>query len=189
MKYKLLKDLPGLKKGSIFIYDEESESYENEEGEYYFDQTQITDPEWFSPCNEILFEVDNWITLTKAPRYWSSRFNNNSPLQLSYPITVKIVKVDKENWTDGFYGFDIDTSKEVARTATKEEIAKVTARPEINGYKAEIINGKIQFGCQSFTKDDLKFLTKLISEPVNAKITINNTLIDLNLLNRLISLR
>lgn len=54
-KYRLLKDLPSLKAGSIFSKDFGKPDYRN--GGYYFMEDEIKDPEWFEEigdgCNHV----------------------------------------------------------------------------------------------------------------------------------------
>lgn len=49
-KYRLLKDLPFLKAGSIFSKDFGKPDYRN--GGYYFTEDEIKDPEWFEEVGD-----------------------------------------------------------------------------------------------------------------------------------------
>lgn len=72
MKYKLLKDLPGLKAGAIFEYDEDLERYINSyKGNIYtYKESDIIDsPDWFEKVQkgrwkpeeyEDYFYIDDW---------------------------------------------------------------------------------------------------------------------------------
>lgn len=75
---------------------------------------------------------------------------------------------------------------EDVRLATKEEIQKAQ-EIKINGYILEMNNGLAEFGCQSFTKSELQAYKKLLRDPINAKLNIGSTIINTELLDKIIA--
>ena len=75
---------------------------------------------------------------------------------------------------------------EDVRLATKEEIQK-SEEVKINGYILEMNNGLAEFGCQSFTKSELQAYKKLLRDPINAKLNIGSTIINTELLDKIIA--
>ena len=71
------------------------------------------------------------------------------------------------------------------RLATKEEIQKFQ-EVKINGYTLEMNNGLAEFGCQSFTKSELQAYKKLLRDPINAKVIIGSTIINTELLDKIL---
>lgn len=53
--------------------------------------------------------------------------------------------------------------------------ADALTRFQLKGYEAEIRDGKVHFGCQSFTKSDLEAVHRLTAEPIGAIIYIGDT--------------
>lgn len=74
---------------------------------------------------------------------------------------------------------------EDVRLATKEEIEKAQ-EVKINGYILEMNNGLAEFGCQSFTKSELQAYKKLLRDPINAKLNIGSTIINTELLDKIL---
>lgn len=78
----------------------------------------------------------DWITVEKKPESWSSRLNENSPLDLVFPVTLKVREIDLAKYNNPFrekkdthtyisasaggYGWALTNSN--WRYATKEEI-------------------------------------------------------------------
>lgn len=75
---------------------------------------------------------------------------------------------------------------EDVRLATKEEIEKFQ-EVKINGYILEMNNGLAEFGCQSFTKSELQAYKKLLLDPINARVIIGSTIINTELLDKIIA--
>ena len=75
---------------------------------------------------------------------------------------------------------------EDVRLATKEEIQKAQ-EIKINGYILEMNNGLAEFGCQSFTKSELQAYKKLLLDPINARVIIGSTIINTELLDKIIA--
>ena len=76
---------------------------------------------------------------------------------------------------------------EDVRLATKEEIIKSQEVKIINGYILEMNNGLAEFGCQSFTKSELQAYKKLLLDPINARVIIGSTIINTELLDKIIA--
>jgi len=72
------------------------------------------------------------------------------------------------------------------RRATKEEI-EAAQSVKISGYTAEAVDGEIAFGCQRLTKQDLHTVEKLLNNEINASITIHNTKITKEIIQKLLN--
>lgn len=102
---------------------------------------------------------------------------------------LKISTIDREYCyftpcNDSEHNFAI---KHILRKATPEEIQKYQ-EIKIGGYIGEMIKEGIKFGCQIITKEEIETMKKMVSSPINAKITIQGTEITLGLLTKIQSL-
>ena len=93
------------------------------------------------------------------------------------------------NYRDG--GFRVGGNgyfeNEHYRRATQKEIDEVT-KVEIGGYTATIENGKIAFGCQCFSKEELLTIKRLFTLEINATISIHGVSITREIIDRLLEL-
>lgn len=71
------------------------------------------------------------------------------------------------------------------RIATQEEI-EAAQSITIAGYKMEVVNDKVKFGCQYITKVEIETLRKFISHPFDFNITVGDDKINKELLNKIL---
>jgi hypothetical protein len=74
---------------------------------------------------------------------------------------------------------------EDCRLATSEEIEKFK-EVKIDGYILEMNNGLAEFGCQSFTKSELQAYRRLVREPIDGRLVIGGTIINTELLDKIL---
>lgn len=58
---------------------------------------------------------------------------------------------------------------------------------KIDGYELDYRDEKVWFGCQSFTKDEVLTIEKLLLNPINASITIGKSKIDESIIERILT--
>jgi len=56
----------------------------------------------------------------------------------------------------------------------------------IAGHKAEIKDGAVHFGCQSFTIPELKTIQKILAGPINGEVHIGGSIIKLKMIDKMI---
>jgi hypothetical protein len=122
-------------------------------------------------------KVGDYLVITKKPTAWNSRDDGEYPLNLSFPVTIKVEKLGGGNngdevMYDGRYGWDLSTIKRnnIWRRASKEETEKYEASKKeciytlSSGYKVRITkDGIYDMDTKLYKVSDGKKLTKLMS--------------------------
>jgi hypothetical protein len=79
-----------------------------------------------------------------------------------------------------------DLSQWEAFLVAVKESMKPKLDINIAGHQAEIKDGAVHFGCQSFTIPELKTMQKILAGPINGKVDISGSNISLKMVDKLI---
>lgn len=169
MKYKLKVEYPGSPKVGT-ITEEDMSKY----------------PDFWEIVKETFKEGD-WVTC--LPGFSNSGIEGDSKYGgagYQSNLVFKVKKVVNHSKYDVLWIPDRGTGvyNHVVRKATQEEIDAAT-KIEIAGYTLERVGSEYKFGCQTFSKQEVKTIKRLLESPINAEITIGGTKITQELINKL----
>lgn len=114
---------------------------------------------WFESVFETEYKIGDWVKLvSKRPKNW----NGFGLMDTFLGKIVQLTKIDHSSIyfiNNGSWSFLLD---DIERKATEEEINSVNIL--IKGYKSEILEGKVKFGCQTYTNNFIITLAKCLEE-------------------------
>lgn len=82
--------------------------------------------------------------------------------------------------------YELKEMQDILRLATQEELEAYKLR--ISEYTPQVKDGKVYFGCQGFTKQDLQVVERLTLSPIGATIDIGGTKVTSKTLRTLIAM-
>lgn len=124
-------------------------------------------PEWLSPVYEEEFKEGDIVTDDEGRNIYTYSHESNG-----------------QHYANG--GGPCSFGKDL-RKATAEEIKAFKEKIKINGYDCIKTKAGVEFGCQKFSKEELATISRLISSPIDAQITISGTKITEELLNKIMN--
>lgn len=145
--------------------------------------------ETWEPVYEEEFKVGDWIYITNT----RSAVATYSQYGASVGDVEQIKRIAAEGGNatiddPRYFGDNFNLRGEGFRKATEQEILDAKS-VELYGYSAKKTENGVKFGCQSFTKDELLFVKRLVtSTKINGTLSIHETVVTKDLINKLIRL-
>jgi hypothetical protein len=188
--YKLLKDLPDLKKGSLLYKIENNEVYFESEVELLGNvETDNVYPlkliqektDWFEPVYEEEFKVGDYIVFTK---------HSNDVVKITNIRTDRFhdlwISHEPDSFTSG--GFGYKPYKNEIRLATPEEIEEATTI-KIGDYEAKFEDTRVSFNSVVYYFRELIILRDLMNRDQIKSLNVGCSgqyTIDLELINKIL---
>lgn len=176
--WKTLKELPGVSVGTSL---EKHGSIWQLGGVPYSEDYLGKWPDFFEPVYEERFKVGDVVTDKYGAIGAISSIRENMVYVKEYR---DVTFGEEQSW------FRLNSPEaEIYRKATKEETEawRKSRAIEFRGYPAQVEDGKIAYGCQKFTLDELKAYKRLYSRRVGGYIMIGDVTVEGKVLDALIA--